>query len=86
MSAIQVNDIKCTGGIANRKWWIVESIKGSFATLRELEWSKDMVNELGKMRRTERTIRSKIKNGCIYDKALGSFEPDDRNIVKGILP
>ena len=60
--------------LTGRKWWIVESIENDWVKLTRLEWSKDLIKEVGVMRRTPETIRRKIKGGYLICSKFGLFD------------
>jgi hypothetical protein len=72
---LKVGAVLTSGSIGFKKWWVVESVKNSFAELTRLEWSRDVINEPGIMRRADENMRRKVKEGMIYDKRLGALYP-----------
>lgn len=73
-----IGDVLFTScGPCAKRNWVCESISKGFVILTELEWSKDMEKEAGCCRRTERSLRRKIKNGLPYCAKLGIFNRRD---------
>lgn len=77
-----------TGPIMGRKIWEVNRVTESNVIFTQLEWSKDMINEIGCMRRTGIKQRVKIRQTggrlLLYKKGIGTFEPIRTKIT--ILP
>ena len=85
---LETGEILECGPIMGRTIWIIERITKANAFLTKLEWSKDMVNEVGCMRRTVHKERVKIRESSgrpfLYKKGIGSFENRESKIK--ILP
>lgn len=70
---ISLGAVLTSGSIGFKKWWVVESVRNGFAELTRLQWSSDLQNEPGVMRRADESMRRKVKDGTIYDKRLGAL-------------
>ncbi len=70
-----------TRGIISKRNWVCESISKGFAILTELQWSTDLELEKGCCRRTQLSMRRKIKNGLPYCAKLGEFKRRDDIVV-----
>ena len=70
-----------TRGITSKRNWVCESISKGFAILTELQWSTDLELEKGCCRRTQLSLRRKIKNGLPYCAKLGEFKRRDDIVV-----
>lgn len=62
MTTPKIGTLFFSGVLLRRRTWEVERITPKMLILRELEWSRDVVNENGVMYRTSNTIRVKMGN------------------------
>jgi hypothetical protein len=68
-------------GASVKRWAKIGSTK-HFATFCRLQWSEDLINELGVMYLTKDTERVKLnKNGKYYKQPFGEFTPATEKII-----